>query len=153
MRFGRAFPQAAVAGDQIFQHQAGLAVAEAQLQAAAGEDDGDGDHHQRRVQPSPGQGLFLTILCIPAIAHGRDCSCNPFAFPPSMAVRCAGAAKHMECARAAIHGGQMREVGQCLEQLPRTPEPHDPARRPLPISHGPHTEGPQRIYSKSRTSQ
>ena len=27
------------------------------------------------------------------------------------------------CARAAIHGGQMQEVGQCMEQLPRTPEP------------------------------
>jgi len=25
-------------------------------------------------------------------AHGKDCSCNPFAFPPSMAVRCARAA-------------------------------------------------------------
>ena len=41
---------------------------------------------------SPGQGLFLQSSCIPAIAHG-----------------CAGAAKHMECARAAIHGGQTPE--------------------------------------------
>ncbi len=37
-----------------------------------------------------------------AIAHGKDCSCNPPAFPPSMAVR---------CARAAIRGGQMRGSG------------------------------------------
>ncbi len=47
------------------------------------------------------QGLFLQSFCIPAIAHG-----------------CAGAAKHRDvrerpsmavrCARAAIHGGQMR---------------------------------------------
>ncbi len=67
------------------------------------------------------QGLFLRSFCIPAIAHGKDCSCNPLAFPPSMAVRCAGAAKYragiapafppsmaVRCARAAIHGGQMR---------------------------------------------
>ncbi len=41
------------------------------------------------------QGLLLQSYCIPAISHGKDCSCNPIAFPPSMAVRCAGAAKHM----------------------------------------------------------
>ncbi len=49
------------------------------------------------------QGLLLQSCCIPAIhggqmcrcreAHGKDCSCNPIAFPPSMAVRCARAAR------------------------------------------------------------
>ncbi len=43
------------------------------------------------AEPTRWQGLFLQSYCIPAIAHGR-----------------AGAAKHMECARAAIHGGQMK---------------------------------------------
>jgi len=66
-----------------------------------------------RRRSSPGQGLFLQSPCIPAIAHGG-----------------AGAVKHMECARAAIHGGQMQEVGQCLEQLPRTPEPMRRAAMP-----------------------
>ena len=45
------------------------------------------------------QGLFQTIPCIPAIAHG-----------------CAGAAKNMDCAGAAIHGGQMQEVGRSRSQ-------------------------------------
>ncbi len=39
------------------------------------------------LRPSAGQGLLLQSFCIPAIAHDKDCSCNPFAFPPSMAVR------------------------------------------------------------------
>ncbi len=49
-----------------------------------------GEDH--RLHPTAGQGLFLQSFCIPAIAHGKDCSCNPLAFPPSMAVRCARAA-------------------------------------------------------------
>jgi hypothetical protein len=51
-------------------------------------------------------GQVKTIACIRL--QGKDCSYNPFAFPPSMAVRCAGAAKHRGCARAAIHGGRMQ---------------------------------------------
>ncbi len=60
-------------------------------------------HTKVQMPRSTGQGLLLQSFCVPAIAHGR-----------------AGAAKHMECARAAIHGGQI-----CESAIPggRMPKP------------------------------
>ncbi len=34
------------------------------------------------IRTSAGQGSFLQSFCILAITHGKDLSCNPFAFPP-----------------------------------------------------------------------
>ncbi len=58
----------------------------------------------RMPEPSTWQGLFLTILL-----HSRHSWRSDVRERPSMAVRCAGAAKHMECARAAIHCGRVPE--------------------------------------------
>ncbi len=60
---------------------------------------------------------------------GKDCSYNPFAFPPSMAVRCTGAAIT-----------EPDNVVQILEHLdlPATPPPLAPARGP-PLGDVAHT--------------
>ena len=55
------------------------------------------------TRTSAGQGLLLQSFCIPAIHGGQMCRCR----------------EAQGCARAAIHGGQMWEVGQRMEQLPR----------------------------------
>ncbi len=61
--------------------------------------DGRGRAKQAGIVPdNPLHSRHCTWMCRCREAHGRDCSRQSPAFPPSMAVR---------CARAAIHGGQM----------------------------------------------
>ncbi len=64
--------------------------------------------------------------------HGRDCSRQSPAFPPLhmdvQVPRSTGQGLLLQSfCIPAIHGGQMQEVGQCREQLPRKPKPRGPS--------------------------